>query len=486
MPDFKEEARIIRELTRAENGPDPFSSAVRSTRMPMLITDPRQPDNPIVFANAAFSRLTGYNRRDINGQNRLFLQGPDTDQTDVARLRDAIDARETIELDLLNYRSDGSTFWNRLLVSPVFDDEGQLTYFFASQFDVTLEKERLVQLLKDREALEAEVFHRNADLLASEQRLRLALEAGRLGTWSIDLNTGHLSASAACKEICGWPRDEPLSLDQLRNLIHPEDRQLQLDAISEAIETGHLLDTEYRLILQDGGERWVQLRGQANYRADGSPVSVVGTTQDVTERRNAQTYNAMLATEMNHRLKNTLTSMQAIITQTFRSASDLEDAATSIKSRIRAMTDANDLLISGRFEGGTVPQLLDNALTPFGVSDTGQFTLRGPDVAIPAHFIGPMALAIHELAINATKYGALSVAGGSIFIEWDVRVTGEGRMLDLRWLEQDGPPVEAPTHTGFGTRLIDRTLRDALNARVEISYPPSGLRFAMSARLDQA
>lgn len=257
MPDFKEEARIIRELTRAENGPDPFSSAVRSTRMPMLITDPRQPDNPIVFANAAFSRLTGYNRRDIIGQNCRFLQGPDTDQTDVARLRDAIDARETIELDLLNYRSDGSTFWNRLLVSPVFDDEGQLTYFFASQFDVTLEKERLVQLLKDREALEAEVFHRNADLLASEQRLRLALEAGRLGTWSIDLNTGHLSASAACKEICGWPRDEPLSLDQLRNLIHPEDRQLQLDAISEAIETGHLLDTEYRLILQDGGERWV-------------------------------------------------------------------------------------------------------------------------------------------------------------------------------------------------------------------------------------
>ena len=225
MPDFKEEARIIRELTRAENGPDPFSSAVRSTRMPMLITDPRQPDNPIVFANAAFSRLTGYNRRDIIGQNCRFLQGPDTDQTDVARLRDAIDARETIELDLLNYRSDGSTFWNRLLVSPVFDDEGQLTYFFASQFDVTLEKERLVQLLKDREALEAEVFHRNADLLASEQRLRLALEAGRLGTWSIDLNTEHLSASAACKKICGWPRDEPLSLDQLRNLIHPEDRK---------------------------------------------------------------------------------------------------------------------------------------------------------------------------------------------------------------------------------------------------------------------
>jgi PAS domain S-box-containing protein len=371
MPDFKEEARIIRELTRAENGPDPFSSAVRSTRMPMLITDPRQPDNPIVFANAAFSRLTSYSRRDIIGQNCRFLQARETDQTDIARLRAAIEARETIELDLLNYKADGSTFWNRLLVSPVFDDEGQLTYFFASQFDVTLEMERLVQLLKDREGLEAEVAHRNADLVASEQRLRLALEAGRLGTWSIDLDTGHLSASAACKANCGWPRDEPFTLDQLRGLIHPEDRQLHTDAISEAVETGHLLDIEYRLILKDSFERWVQLRGQANYRADSSPVLMVGTTQDVTERRNVQAHKAMLATEMNHRLKNTLASMQAIITQTLRNASTLEDAAMSIKSRIRAVADGNDLLISGRFEGGTIPQLLEKALTPFGVSDTG-------------------------------------------------------------------------------------------------------------------
>ena len=107
-------------------------------------------------------------------------------------------------------------------------------------------------------------------------------------------------------------------------------------------------------------------------------------------------------------------------------------------------------------------------------------------MAIPAHFLGPIALAIHELAINATKYGALSVDGGMIHIEWDVRVTDGGRLFDLRWLEQDGPPVEAPTQTGFGTRLIDRTLRDALNARVEITYLRSDLRFAMSARLDQA
>lgn len=100
--------------------------------MPMLITDPRKPDNPIVFANAAFAKLTGNYRGDILGQNCRFLQGPDTDPGEVSRLRAAIEARVPIELELLNYKKDGTHFWNRLLVSPVFDDDGELTYFFAS------------------------------------------------------------------------------------------------------------------------------------------------------------------------------------------------------------------------------------------------------------------------------------------------------------------------------------------------------------------
>ncbi|WP_370693863.1 PAS domain-containing protein [Methylobacterium sp. NEAU K] len=235
MPNFEEEARIIRELTRAGSGPDPFSSAVRATRMPMLITDPRQTDNPIVFANAAFARLTGYDRGEIIGRNCRFLQGPATDRADVARLRGAIESRTPIELDLLNYKKDGSSFWNRLLVSPVFGDDGELTYFFASQFDVTLERERLVRLQQDRNDLEAEVAQRNAALQASEERLRFALEAGQLGSWSINLDTGHLTASDSCKAICGRRPGEPMSLEDLRSSIHPEDRAVQQAAIEQAI-----------------------------------------------------------------------------------------------------------------------------------------------------------------------------------------------------------------------------------------------------------
>lgn len=247
MKNLEEEARIIREMNRADNGTDPFSSAVRATRMPMLITDPRQDDNPIVFANAAFSKLTGFEHHEIIGRNCRFLQGPLTDRAEVARLRDAIQHCKPIELELLNYRKDGSTFWNRLLVSPVYDDDGTLTYFFASQFDVTLERERLVRLEQDRETLEVKIARREAELLASAAKLNFALNAGRLGSWTLLLDTGLLEASDGCKENFGRPTDLPFSYEDLQEAVHPEDRQMRDEAVAAAVRDGTPLDIEYRI-----------------------------------------------------------------------------------------------------------------------------------------------------------------------------------------------------------------------------------------------
>ena len=116
---------------------DPFAAAVRATRMAMIITDPRRLDNPIVFANDAFLALTGYTRLEVTGRNCRFLQGPETDLAEVARVRDAIAAERDVHAELLNYRKDGSTFHNALFVSPVHDTDGTLLFFFASQFDVS-------------------------------------------------------------------------------------------------------------------------------------------------------------------------------------------------------------------------------------------------------------------------------------------------------------------------------------------------------------
>ena len=476
VPNFTEEARIIRELTRTGRGPDPFSSAVRATRMPMLITDPRQPDNPIVFANAAFARLTGYDRQDILGRNCRFLQGPATDTDDIARLRAAVDQRTTIELELLNYRADGSTFWNRLLVSPVFDDDGQLTYFFASQMDVTVERERLARLERDRDALEAEVGRRNADLYRAELRLRDALQAGRLGTWTIDLDTNRLIASAECKAICGRSPSDPLSLEELRATIHPADRALHEEAIADAVADRTPFDVEYRLTLPEGVERWVQVRGQAAYRADGTAISIAGTTQDVTDRRRLEEQRALLADELSHRVKNALASLQSVASLTLRQAQSLEDAETKLSSRITAMAAAHDLLITEDFASASLDRLLHRTLAPFGAAESNRLTLAGPEVALPSSLVAALALAFHELATNAAKYGALSRDEGQVRIAWEVEDVSPP-MLDLTWTESGGPAVTPPTAHGFGTRMIERTLSAEVGASAQIDYRPDGVVF---------
>lgn len=128
----------------APHDPQPtsiFAAAVSTTRMPMVVTDPNRPDNPVVFCNDAFTAATGYAEADVLGRNCRFLQGPDTDPAAVARIREAVSARREIAIELLNYRKDGSTFWNALLVAPVFGVDGRLLYFFASQLDVTQQRE---------------------------------------------------------------------------------------------------------------------------------------------------------------------------------------------------------------------------------------------------------------------------------------------------------------------------------------------------------
>ncbi|VVB44516.1 Histidine kinase [Beijerinckiaceae bacterium RH AL1] len=149
----------------AEQGQgDPFAAAVRATRMAMIITDPRQHDNPIVFANAAFLKLTGYDRDEVLGANCRFLQGEKTDRVAVATIRAAIERRSDVSIDILNYRKSGEPFWNGLYMSPVINAAGELQFFFASQLDVTDRVSAQQQITTQREWLEREVSRRTEEL----------------------------------------------------------------------------------------------------------------------------------------------------------------------------------------------------------------------------------------------------------------------------------------------------------------------------------
>ncbi|WP_324134744.1 histidine kinase dimerization/phosphoacceptor domain -containing protein [Bosea sp. (in: a-proteobacteria)] len=154
---------------------DPFAAAVRATRMAMVITDPLQPDNPIVFCNQAFQNLTGYSREETLGRNCRFLQGPDTDPDAVAKVRQAIAEKTDVNVDLLNYRKDGTTFWNALYLNAVRNDAGDVQFYFASQLDVTARVEAQNAIAEQKAIVDAEVKRRTAELEAALEAKTLLL-----------------------------------------------------------------------------------------------------------------------------------------------------------------------------------------------------------------------------------------------------------------------------------------------------------------------
>ncbi len=207
----------------ALGGTDPFGAAVRATRMPMIICDARAADIPIIFANHAFLAHTGYTEQQVLGRNCRFLQGPETDQTTVARIREAVRSGEDVHVEILNYRADGSTFWNALFVGPVADDGGEVRYFFGSQFDVTARKELDLRILAEKAAIEAAVAERT-------RSLQMALEAKNTLLHEVDHRVkNNLQTIAALVAIEG------------RGLVDPDARHAfrRLTRRVEAVATVH-------------------------------------------------------------------------------------------------------------------------------------------------------------------------------------------------------------------------------------------------------
>ena len=277
-----------------DDGTGPFVAAVRATRMPMVITDPRLADNPVVFANDAFCRLSGYERHEIIGRNCRFLQGPDSDPEAVRRIRRAVAAVQPLEIDLRNRRKNGEPFWNRLLISPVFDANGRLTYFIASQVDLSFDRERLTGLESNNAALMAELTGRLHAQQEREREMAFAMRAGGFGTWSLELATLEFTASETCKALFGRPLDEPFTYQDRLQAILPEDRGRAEAATQRMIERQADYDVTYRILRPDGTVRWLTSRGQAFTDAHGRPLRMAGVSRDVTFERSADRMRAAL------------------------------------------------------------------------------------------------------------------------------------------------------------------------------------------------
>ena len=315
---------------------DPFAAAVRETRMGMLITNPRQPDNPVVFVNQAFCRLTGYAPEDIVGGNCRMLQGPQTDPAAVARIRAAIEAAEPIEIDIRNHRKDGAAFWNRLLISPVHDAAGTLLYFVSNQIDVTAEREHRARL----EAAEA-------DLLLREAHLQSVLDTVPDAMIVIDAGGIMQSCSAAAERQFGYTAAEMVGRNV--SMLMPAPYRSQHDGY-----LAHYLDTGEKRVI--GRQRVVVGR-----REDGAtfPMELAvgevrtgdrryftGFIRDLTEREESQkrlhdlqgelvhmsrlTAMGEMASTLAHELNQPLTAVASFLSGCRRLLADTPDPQMAI------------------------------------------------------------------------------------------------------------------------------------------------------------
>jgi two-component sensor histidine kinase len=209
------------------------------------------------------------------------------------------------------------------------------------------------------------------------------------------------------------------------------------------------------------------------------PIGSVVTLTDITQRKRAEDRQTMLVAELNHRVKNILAIVNSIAGQTVRASSSLGSFSTAFSGRIKALAVAHDVLTRTRWIGIGLNELLSALLEPHQGTDEARVILQGPPVLLPAQAVMPLSMAMHELATNASKYGALSVPQGTVTIDWVLRDDGAPR-VEVTWIEQDGPRVEPERASGFGTKLIDRVVGYDLEGNAHLSFAPGGLRAVLS------
>ena len=309
-------------------------------------------------------------------------------------------------------------------------------------------------------------------LKANEERLRLALELGGVGSFDWNLVTGEGAASKGCYEIFGYDPSLTPTYSNVLRVVLPEDLDRFAGEVDTAIQSNETFRCEFRIVRpNDGLIRWIRLDGGIIADDHGRAARMVGIIRDITERREAQDREQILAREVDHRAKNLLTVVQSIVQLT--RAEGFDEFRSAVSGRIQALARAHSLLAASRWEGADLSTLVDEEIAPFaGVS--GRIQVEGPPVKLKPAAAQSVALILHELITNAVKYGALSRDCGVVALQWRL-VRGDDECLGLRWCETGGPLVDAPAHRGFGTTVIRASVERQLGGNLDYDWRTEGL-----------
>jgi signal transduction histidine kinase/CheY-like chemotaxis protein len=254
--------------------------------------------------------------------------------------------------------------------------------------------------------------------------------------------------------------------------------------LRRAVRGETISNEEMELRFTDGSTKAGLVQAAPLRDRDGKIVGAVSTGLDITERKRTDEHRLLLLNELNHRVKNTLATVQSIAAQSFRHARSEASAREMFESRLMALSRAHDVLTNESWEGANLGEIVAEAITPYRASHRSRFQISGPPVRLSAKMALSISMALHELATNAAKYGALSDDRGRVTITWQTLREADARYLRIEWLEADGPAVAPPPQKGFGSRLIERGLAQELGGEASIEYRPAGVCCEIKARLD--
>jgi len=353
-------------------------------------------------------------------------------------------------------RHDGRELWLEETARAEFDGDGRLLRVKGLTRDISERK--------------------RAELAIAERTLQLTLagKAALVGSFAYATDAERMQISDGYAAIHGYPDGtSEVMCSQWQRGVHPEDVR-RLVELRRAAFRQRLVEygADYRIIRPGGELRWIDARCFVSYTSDGRPQRVVGVNIDVTERKRAEQQQRAMNAELDHRVKNVLATISAIIVQTQETSSSHADFVTALDGRIRSLARTHELLSQSNWRGVPLAELVRRELAPFGARCAG---FEGPDVVLKAESTQAVAIVLHELTTNAAKFGAFSSRGGSVRVRWRWRANGSACRLAIDWQETGGPaPVPAP-RPGYGMHVVRELIPFELGGAVDLTFAPAGL-----------
>jgi PAS domain S-box-containing protein len=319
------------------------------------------------------------------------------------------------------------------------------------------------------EQLTAQAWEINL-LRARFARYETALRGSQVTVYTQDRDLRYTSLS---NPILGRPVEDVLGRTDAE--LFSVDSGDTIQALKrEALNSGHSTRAEV-CFEEPQGARWHDLHVEPLRNDTGEIVGLTCASIDVTERKEGEAHLRLLLRELTHRSKNLLAVIQAMARQTARHAGSIDGFLGQFGARLQALAASHDLLVRESWYGASIGELVRSQLAAHLEKSAAQVVIDGPDIALKPEAAQNLGLALHELAVNAEKFGALSVPSGHVSVTWQQRETAEGAFVELDWREQGGPRVKPRRKKGFGSMVIEHNLARALDAKVDLAFEPEGL-----------